>query len=281
MKEYNIEEILRESQENVKKLNEKLKDIETLHNEIKESVNLSLKNPILFKELADKLNGSAELYLEGNNTIFEGKILEIANKIVVFSSEINRLVEFNLEDSFKTLENQFLKNSKNVINKELIKFDEKAEVIQTKINDFGLEITRLSQIDIEKHFNNHQGKLSEVFISVNGINGIITNISQNLNKISQNLGVIEQSISNNKRVLLNSINNLQQNQDTVINKLSKNIQSNHQKTLTSLQESDNKLDSIISYNQSLKKDLKLNKIIGFVLIFLILVTLIMVLVKNF
>ena len=49
MANYNTEEILRESQENVKKLNEKLKDIESLHNEIKESVSLSLKNPKLFK----------------------------------------------------------------------------------------------------------------------------------------------------------------------------------------------------------------------------------------
>jgi uncharacterized protein YukE len=199
MEKYNTEEILRESQHNVKKLNEKLKDIENLHNEIKESVNLSLKNPKIFKELAENLNGSAELYLKGNNKIFEDKIVEISTQIAELSSEISRLVDVDLNAAFKELQSQFLENSKKEIGKELKKLEDKAKGLQNKIDEFGKEIIRLGKIDLETHFNKHQNKLSEVFISVNGINGILSNISQNINKTIQNLGDIEQTLSRHQK----------------------------------------------------------------------------------
>ena len=219
MEKYNTEEILRESQENVKKLNEKLKDIESLHNEIKESVSLSLKNPILFKELAEKLNDSAELYLTGNNTIFDQKIVEISNKTNELGLEITRLVEVDFNALFKDLETKFLENSKVEIGKELTKIEEKAENLQKKIDDLGKEINRLSKIDLEEHFNKHQSKLSEVFISVNGINGILTTISQNINKIIQNFGDIEQTLSKNQKEINIGFDVVKENQEKATNDL--------------------------------------------------------------
>ena len=268
MEKYNTEEILRESQENVKKLNEKLKDIESLHNEIKESVSLSLKNPILFKELAEKLNDSAELYLTGNNTIFDEKIVEISSKITELGSEITRLVEVDFNDLFKDLETKFLENSKLEIGKELKKFDEKANNIQNKIDDLGKEITRLSKIDLEEHFNKHQNKLSEVFISVNGINGILTTISQNINKIIQNFGDIEQTLSKNQKEIKKGFDDVKENQEKAINDL-----------LNKIKESDTKLDVIVSQNELLKKELDFNKKLNFAIIVLVIVSIILKFIK--
>ena len=264
MEKYNTEEILRESQENVKKLNEKLKDIESLHNEIKESVSLSLKNPILFKELAEKLNDSAELYLTGNNTIFDEKIVEISSKITELGSEITRLVEVDFNDLFKDLETKFLENSKLEIGKELKKFDEKANNIQNKIDDLGKEITRLSKIDLEEHFNKHQNKLSEVFISVNGINGILTTISQNINKIIQNFGDIEQTLSKNQKEINQGFDAVKENQEKTTNDL-----------LNKLKESDIKLNAIVSQNEALKKDLDYNKKLNFAIVVLVVITIVL------
>ena len=269
MEKYNTEEILRESQENVKKLNEKLKDIESLHNEIKESVSLSLKNPILFKELAEKLNDSAELYLTGNNTIFDQKIVEISNKTNELGLEITRLVEVDFNALFKDLETKFLENSKVEIGKELTKIEEKAENLQKKIDDLGKEINRLSKIDLEEHFNKHQSKLSEVFISVNGINGILTTISQNINKIIQNFGDIEQTLSKNQKEINIGFDDVKENQEKATNDL-----------LNKLKESDTKLDAIVSQNELLKKDLDFNKKLNFASIALIIITIIIVLVKG-
>jgi uncharacterized protein YukE len=263
MEKYNTEEILRESQENVKKLNEKLKDIESLHNEIKESVSLSLKNPILFKELAEKLNESAELYLTGSNTIFDEKISEISNKISELGSEITRLVEVDFNALFKDLETKFLENSKEELSKELKKIDDKSNNIQTKIDDFGKEINRLSKIDLEEHFNKHQSKLSEVFISVNGINGVITSISQNLNKIIQNFGEVEQTLTKNQKETTKKLDDLSE------------VQIKSQKELLEkIKESDTKLNAVISQNDLLRKELDFNKKISFVIILLVLIAII-------
>ena len=263
MEKYNTEEILRESQDNVKKLNEKLKDIESLHNEIKESVSLSLKNPVLFKELAGKFSNSAELYLTGNNKIFDQKISEISTKINELGSEITRLVEVDFNVLFKDLETKFLENSKVEIGKELKKFEEKANNLQYKIDDLGKEITRLSKIDLEEHFNKHQNKLSEVFISVNGINGILTNISQNINKIIQNFGDIEQTLSKNQKEINKGFDVVKENQEKATNDL-----------LNKLKETDSKLDAIVSQNELLKKELDFNKKLNFAIIVLVIISII-------
>ncbi len=263
MEKYNTEEILRESQANVKKLNEKLKDIETLHNEIKESVALSLKNPVLFKELAVKLNDSAELYLMGNNKMFDEKIVEISSKVNELSSEINRLIQVDFNILFSELEKQFLENSSEGIERELKKFDEKANTLQVKINELEKETTRLSKIDLEEHFNKHQSKLSEVFISVNGINGILTTISQNINKIIQNFGEIEQLLIKNQKEIINSFVSLTVNQEK-----------NTKALLVKIEESDIKLKSIVSQNEVLKNEVDLNKKLSLAIIILVIISII-------
>lgn len=313
MEKYNTEEILRESQENVKKLNEKLKDIESLHNEIKESVSLSLKNPELFKELAAKLNESAELYLIGNNTIFDKKIYEISNKINELGSEITRLVEVDFHTLFKGLETKFLDNSKVELAKELLKFDDKINKLDSEINrlvevdfnvlfkdlqtkfldsskieiakelakfdarantfieineTFKVEIERLSNIDLEEHFNKHQNKLSEVFISVNGINGILTTISQNINTIIKNFGDVEQTLSKNQKEIIKSFEVVKENQEKITNDL-----------LIKLNKSDTKLDSIITDNEALKKQLDFNKKLNIAVIILIIISFIIMFMK--
>lgn len=269
MANYNTEEILRESQENVKKLNEKLKDIESLHNEIKESVSLSLKNPILFKELAEKYNDSAELYLTGNNTIFDQKITDISNKTTELGSEINRLVEVDFNNLFIDLETKFLENSKEEIGKELKKIDAKINFFQTKINDLEDVIFKLAAIDLEEHFNKHQSKLSEVFISVNGINGILTTISQNINKIIQNFGDIEQILSKNQKEINKGFDFIIENQEKATNDL-----------LNKLKESDTKLDAIVSQNELLKKELEFNKKLNFASIALIIIAIVIIFVRG-
>lgn len=268
MEKYNTEEILKESQENVKKLNEKLKDIETLHNEIKESVSLSLKNPSLFKELAGKLSDSAQLYLTGNNKIFDEKVSEISTKINELGTEITRLVEVDFNVLFKDLETKFLENSKVEIGKELKKFEEKANNLQNKIDDLGKEITRLSKINLEEHFNKHQSKLSEVFISVNGINGIITTISQNINKIIQNFGDIEQSLSKNQKEINTNFDLVNENQEK-----------NKKELLAKIDEADNKLKSIISQNEALIKDVNLNKKLSFLILALMVIIIVILVIK--
>ncbi|ELY1993032.1 hypothetical protein SL054_002395 [Flavobacterium psychrophilum] len=194
--------------------------------------------------------------LTKNNTDFSNKISEL-------SAEITRLVEVDFNALFKDLETKFLENSKLEIGKELKKFDEKTNNLQNKIDNLGKEITRLSKINLEEHFNKHQSKLSEVFISVNGINGILTTISQNINKIIQNFGDIEQTLSKNQKEINQGFDIVKENQDKTTNDL-----------LNKIKESDTKLDAIVSQNEALKKELDFNKKLNFAIIVLVIISII-------
>ncbi|OBX21543.1 hypothetical protein LX77_02891 [Gelidibacter algens] len=134
--------------------------------------------------------------------------------------------------------------------------------------DFRSEITRLSDIDLESHFNNHQGKLSEVFISVNGINGVIASISQNINKIFQNFGDIEQTLSKNQKDITKKFDSLTEEQKSSAKEL-----------LNKLKESDDMLNSIISQNNLLNKRVEFNKKLSFGIIAFVIIAIVILLIK--
>ena len=206
----NIDQILEKNYEQLDILKSELLNLKEIKSRIEVLIGSNDKLPIIFSELFDKINkvtndftnvlgNSVNVFLEGNNDLLTKNNTDFSNKISELSAEITRLVEVDFNALFKDLAAKCPANANIEISKELNKFDEKANNLQNKIDDLGKEISRLSKIDLEEHFNKHQNKLSEVFISVNGINGILTTISQNINKIIQNFGDIEQTLSKNQK----------------------------------------------------------------------------------
>ncbi|EMY3559309.1 V-type ATP synthase subunit I domain-containing protein [Flavobacterium psychrophilum] len=270
----NIDQILEKNYEQLDILKSELSNLKEIKNRIEVLIGSNDKLPIIFSELFDKINkvtndftnvlgNSVNVFLEGNNDLLTKNNTDFSNKISELSAEITRLVEVDFNALFKDLETKFLENSKLEIGKELKKFDEKTNNLQNKIDNLGKEITRLSKIDLEEHFNKHQSKLSEVFISVNGINGILTTISQNINKIIQNFGDIEQTLSKNQKEINQGFDIVKENQDKTTNDL-----------LNKIKESDTKLDAIVSQNEALKKELDFNKKLNFAIIVLVIISII-------
>ena len=270
----NIDQILEKNYEQLDILKSELLNLKEIKSRIEVLIGSNEKLPIIFSERFDKiiqvtndftnvLGKSVNIFLEGNNDLLTKNSTDFSNKISELGSEITRLVEVDFNALFKDLETKFLENSKLEIGKELKKFDEKTNNLQNKIDDLGKEITRLSKIDLEEHFNKHQSKLSEVFISVNGINGILTTISQNINKIIQNFGDIEQTLSKNQKEINQGFDIVKENQDKTTNDL-----------LNKIKESDTKLDAIVSQNELLKKELDFNKKLNFAIIILVIISII-------
>lgn len=270
----NIDQILEKNYEQLDILKSELSNLKEIKNRIEVLIGSNDKLPIIFSELFDKINqvtndftkvlgNSVNVFLEGNNDLLVKNNTVFSNKITELGSEISRLVEVDFKVLFKDLETNFLENSKVEIAKELKKFEEKTINFQNKIDDLGKEITRLSKIDLEEHFNKHQSKLSEVFISVNGINGVMTTISQNINKIIQNFGEIEQTLSKNQKEINKGFDALTESQEKKTNDL-----------LNKIKESDNKLDVIVSQNELLKKELDFNKKLNFAIIILVVISII-------
>ncbi len=270
----NIDQILEKNYEQLDILKSELLNLKEIKSRIEVLIGSNEKLPIIFSERFDKiiqvtndftnvLGKSVNIFLEGNNDLLTKNSTDFSNKISELGSEITRLVEVDFNALFKDLETKFLENSKLEIGKELKKFDEKTNNLQNKIDDLGKEITRLSKIDLEEHFNKHQSKLSEVFISVNGINGILTTISQNINKIIQNFGDIEQTLSKNQKEINQGFDVVKENQDKTTNDL-----------LNKIKESDTRLDAIVSQNEVLKKELDFNKKLNFAIIVLVIISII-------
>jgi hypothetical protein len=205
---YNTSEIIKASLENVEALNKKLNDIETLHNQIKESIAESAKIPGFFKKLSIDLQQSTEDYLGGNNKVFKEKISDIKTQTTELSKEILRLEAVNFDDHFNAMKEDLLKSTREALKKELDKLDEKNSKFQRQINDLNKEINRLTTIDLESHFEKHQNKLSEVFNAVNGINGTFTTMLQNIIKITQSLGDLEQQLKSNHKEVKGQFENI-------------------------------------------------------------------------
>lgn len=286
----NIDQILEKNYEQLDILKSELSNLKEIKNRIEVLIGSNDKLPIIFSELFDKINqvtndftkvlgNSVNVFLEGNNDLLVKNNTDFSNKITELSAEITRLVEVDFNALFKDLEIKFLENSKKEISKELKKFDEKAINLQNKIHDLDKEITRLSKIDLEEHFNKHQNKLSEVFISVNGINGILTNISQNINQIIQNFGDIEQTLSKNQKEINENFNLVNKNQENNKKGLLDILEINQKKLLSKLEDSDVKINSIISHNELLKKEIDFNKKLSFAMIALLIVSVVIALIS--
>ena len=293
----NIDQILEKNYEQLDILKSELLNLKEIKSRIEVLIGSNEKLPIIFSERFDKitqvtndftnvLGKSVNIFLEGNNDLLTKNNTDFSNKISELSAEITRLVEVDFNALFKDLETKFLENSKIEISKELKKFDEKTNNLQNKIDDLGKEITRLSKIDLEEHFNKHQNKLSEVFISVNGINGILTTISQNINKIIQNFGDIEQTLSKNFNKIIQNFGDIEQTLSKNQKEIKKgfdDVKENQEKAINDLlnkiKESDTKLDVIVSQNELLKKELDFNKKLNFAIIVLVIVSIILKFIK--
>ena len=222
----NIDQILSDNYEQLDKLKLELKQIESLKERIQELKDSNEKIPEEFKKRFQLIIEHATEY---NNNL--------GNSVKLFVEGNNELLVKNI----------------NQIEKNIIQF-------QKNNDDFKNEIARLLKIDLEEHFNKHQNKLSEVFISVNGINGILTTISQNINKIIQNFGDIEQTLSKNQKEINQRFEIVKENQEKTTNDL-----------LNKLNETDTSLNEIISQNKILKKEMDFNKKINLVILLFIII----------
>lgn len=275
----NYEEVIQQSQANIKSLSEKLKDLDKLHQDIKELI----KQPEIFdtkyqqivklsEDYTNTLGATTKKYLDGNNTLFTTKLNELSDKTKDLQKEISRLVNTDFTKLFQDLQKSFIDQTRKDLATELKKFDEKSTDLQTKIDELRNQVERLEKIDLEKHFDKLQKTLSEIFGAINAINITLTAITQTLNSIVQSLGAIQNAIDTNHKETKQVISSFS---DATTKHLSS--QDSEAKRNTELLES--KIKSLAEQNDLLKKEVKTNRIIQIVGLTIILIILIYVAVK--
>ncbi len=275
----NYEEVIQQSQANIKSLSEKLKDLDKLHQDIKELI----KQPEIFdakyqqivklsEEYTNTLGAATKKYLDGNNTLFTTKLNELSDKTKDLQKEISRLVNTDFTKLFQDLQKSFIDQTRKDLATELKKFDDKSTDLQTKIDELRKQVERLEKIDLEKHFDKLQKTLSEIFGAINAINITLTAITQTLNSIVQSLGAIQNAIDSNHKETKQFISSFS---EATTKHLSN--QDSEAKRNTELLES--KIKSLAEQNDLLKKEVKTNRIIQIVGLTIILIILIYVAFK--
>jgi len=261
----NYDELIQQSHENVRALNEKLNELDALHQEIKSLIQLpeetNKKFDIKFQEIVQftekytkTLGVSTQTYIDGNNHIFISKLKDFDAILVELKKEINRLVGTDFITLFKELQKEFITKTRTDVQEILNVFEEKNIELQVKISELEEQITRLSAIDLEEHFKRHQNKLSEIFNAVNSINIALSGITHIINSITLSLGDIQRKIEKSHQTTTNLI-------DVVNNNISNHLHQQDQKTKYEFEKIRNQLSKLEKQNTILRKDIKTNRII--------------------
>lgn len=275
----NYEEVIQQSQENIKSLSEKLKDLDKLHQDIKELI----KQPEIFdtkyqqivklsEEYTNTLGAATKKYLDGNNTLFKANLNELSNKSKDLQKEISRLVNTDFTKLFQDLQKSFIDQTRKDLAIELKKFDDKSTDLQAKIDDLRKQVERLERIDLEKHFDKLQKTLSEIFGAINAINLTLTNIVQTLTGIVQTLGNIQTTLDTNHKEAKQLINNFSESTEKHLNDIDKQATKNVELLET-------KIKSLSEQNELLKKEVKTNRIIQMIRFVIVMSILVYLIVK--
>lgn len=172
------DEVIKQSQANVKTLSEKLKDLDKLHQDIEilttkangipEHYNSKFQELIeqynsKFQELVElsenytnTLGTTTKRYLDGNNTLLTSKVSDLTTQIQDLEQEINRLVDIDLTTLFNDLQKIFIDRTREDLAVEMKQFEEKTADFQVKINSLKEQTNRLVDTDFRGLFNDLQ-----------------------------------------------------------------------------------------------------------------------------
>lgn len=263
-----LDEIILKSEENVNALSEKLKELDSLYQEIMTQKEDIAKIPDVFNKKFDNivkltvdytntLGVSTKTYLDGNNTLFTTKLSDLSIKIKEIEKEISRLVKTDFTELFKDLQKVFIEQTREDLAIELKRFEEKSEDLQSKIDDIENQIERLEKIDFEKHFDKFQKTLSEIFGAVNAINLTLTNIVQTLTGIVQTLGNIQTTLDTNHKGSMQFLSKFSEATENHLTKQDK-------QATKSLEMIVSEIKMLSEQNEILKKEIETNRIIQIV-----------------
>lgn len=268
----NYEDIIKQSQENINALKEKLNSLDDLYKEIEELSEMPKKYNIRFSEITtltenytNSLGLSTKKYIDGNNTI-------LINNFKKFQKEVSRLEDVDLPLLFKELQIEFISKTRADIEVELKRISSATNIIETHINNLKNEIQRLESIDLEGNFDKLQKTLSDIFGAINNINLTLTELTKNQSNILQNIS------DNGNRIDLNHKENNQLIESTK-NEIVTNLISIEQEAKLNVNLLESKIQKLEEKNEVLIKDVKLNRIFQFIGIAVSLSVLIYILVK--
>ncbi|MEK6495448.1 hypothetical protein [Myroides odoratimimus] len=174
--QYNTQEILKASIENIGALKHHLEEIDTLKSNVKEVILEAEKVPILFNKLAIDIDKSTNNYLNKNQDLLKEQIIFFQEKLIDLTMRINQIDEIDFTKKFEYSKDEFFKQLNN-----------STQELDNLILD-------LKGIDLEQHFTRHEKTLSDIYKSINIISASLVTFTDQLNKSQNKLNEIEREL---------------------------------------------------------------------------------------
>ncbi|TAE30588.1 MAG: hypothetical protein EAZ91_09645 [Cytophagales bacterium] len=280
----NYEEVIKQSQANVRALSEKLKDLDKLYadiegrekkaNELPELYNSKFQEiAALSENYATTLGVATKQYLDGNNTLFTSKLSDLTIRTKELEKEISRLIDTDLTKLFVDLQKAFMDRTRADLAIELKRFEKESTGLQSRTGELKKEVERLEQVDLIKHFDKLQRTLADIFGAVNAINLTLTNLVQTLTGIVQSLGTIQTTIDVNHK-------DAQQRLSSFSEATAKHLADQDKQAAEDTEFLKSKMNTLSEENELIKKELKSNRTIFLVGITIILAALVYIAMKQ-
>lgn len=225
-------------------------------------------------------------FLEQTREDFSERLNEINHKsedlqlkINEFRDQITRLENTDLERQFQSLQQIFLEQTREDITEKLKEIDRKSEELQSKIDDFKDQITRLEQIDPEKQFVNYQESLSEIAGKANLMGETLSSTTEMLSSISQSLATIDQRLNTVQNAIEANLNEIKQQISGLSNTVSSQLDNRDNKIKQQLESLKEKMDFLTEENRALKAETKKNRTFQIVEILMIVILIIYLFVR--
>lgn len=140
-----------------------LKDInsakEQVNNVVESSGNLASVIES-YKVSFESLSINIEAVLENSRKFNNDSIKKLSEQTTYLSKEIAKLTEFDVSKTLESIESETIKQFQQYLSKPLSDLDNKALVLQSKIDEFKAQISRVEKVDLESHFINLQTVLT-------------------------------------------------------------------------------------------------------------------------
>ena len=204
---------------------------------------------------------------------FEERSKHLQNKIDSLEKEISRLVNTDFTKLFRDLQKTFIDQTRIDLAVELKRFEKESTDLQIRNRELKKQIERLEEIDLEKNFDKLQRTLAEIFGAVNAINLTLTNLIQTLTGIVQSLGTIQTTIDVNHKEIQQRLSHFSET-------TAKHLTDQDKQAVEHTELLQRKMNALSEENESIKKELKSNKITQIVGVAVILIILIYLVVKQ-
>lgn len=191
MSNYNTKEIIETSLENVVSLKNQLQRIEKMRLEIAEVLARGTKIQSKFLDLGNEVETTANSFLASNYSLLKEEILSFDAKLLNLDTKIDKLDKLDLKTVFTDANRSFSDSLNHLFDsrfKELTVLYENFQSLQGKLT---AEIQKLKAIDLETHFQKHDKKLSDIFSSLNSINGTLLSVNEFLIKTQSSISALE------------------------------------------------------------------------------------------